>query len=81
MSNTTRILLTVKEFSKRHSAFPEAGLRSYIFNAADRFSSSGEVIPGNKLEESGALIRIGRKVLLDETKFFQWLDMQQARRG
>jgi len=78
MSNTPRILLTVKEFSKRHSAFPEAGLRSYIFNASDRFSSSGEIISGNKLGESGALIRVGRKVLLDEAKFFEWLDHQQV---
>ena len=74
-----RSLLTIKLFSKKHPAFSEAGLRYYIFNAESRKNSRGETIPGNGLAEAGAILRIGRKVLVDEDRFFQWLDSQQAR--
>lgn len=55
-------LLTVRQFSQKHPAFPEGGLRHRIFNADN-----------NGLTESGAIIRNGRKVLIDEEKFFDWL--------
>jgi hypothetical protein len=55
-------LLTVRQFSQKHLAFPEGGLRHRIFNA-DK----------NGLEQSGALIRNGRRILIDEEKFFVWL--------
>jgi hypothetical protein len=42
-------------------------------------SSKGD-IPGNGLIEAGAIIRIGRKVLIDEACFFEWVESQQGTR-
>jgi hypothetical protein len=48
-----------------------------ILNSADRMNSRGERIPGNGLAEAGAIIRLGRRVLIDEQAFFLWLADQQ----
>ena len=58
---------TVKQFSQRHTAFPEGGLRHLIFHEDT-----------NGLSESGAIIRVGRKILIDESKFFSWLENQNT---
>jgi len=71
--NTPRTLLTVKQFSRKHEAFTEGSLRFQIFNANPRKTSLGE-IPGNGLD--AALLRLGRKVLIDEAKFFEWIERQ-----
>ena len=71
-------LLTVKQFSQKHQAFSEGSLRWLIFNARERFSASGEPFGGNGLEEAGAILRIGRKVLIDEEKFFDWTEARSA---
>lgn len=76
MSETPK-LLTVKQFSEHHPAFSQAALRSLIFQAASREASNG-VIPGNGLDV--AIIRLGRKVLIDETKFFSWITAQGGNR-
>lgn len=60
------------------SYFEDAGLtqsaiRALIFKSEDRFSSRGERIPGNGLAQSGAIIRRGRKVLIDLDRFGAWL--------
>ena len=55
-------LLTVAQFSQKHPAFPIGGLRYRIFNEHQ-----------NGLAKCGAIIRNGRKVLIDEAKFFSWL--------
>lgn len=55
-------LSTVKQFPERHPAFPEGGLRHRIFHAEN-----------NGLAEFGAIVRNGRRVLIDEEKFFEWL--------
>jgi len=54
---------TVKQFSERHPAFSVGSLRALIFNATT-----------NGLTESGAIVRINRKILLNEPKFFRWLE-------
>lgn len=64
----TRTLLTVKQFAEKHPAFPEGGIRWQIFNEAT-----------NGLAESEAIIRNGRKVLIDEDRYFAWLDCQNRR--
>ena len=56
---------TVKQFSRDNPAFSEGGLRWQIFNE----NTSG-------LKESGAIVRMGRKVLIDEDKFHEWLVIQ-----
>ncbi len=57
----TKALFTVRHFSSKHPAFTEPSLRNLIFKAK-----------GNGLEI--AIVRLGRRVLIDEAAFFQWLD-------
>jgi hypothetical protein len=64
--------VTVEQCSARNPAFTVPALRNLIFKAESRPSSRGE-IPGNGLAESGAIIRLGRRVLLDEAKFLAWV--------
>lgn len=63
-------LLTVKQFPTKHGAFTEPSLRMLIFNGHQ-----------NGLAEAGAIVRIGRKVLIDEEKFFDWVKSQNAGGG
>jgi len=46
-------LSTVNQFSTKHPAFTNGGLRALIFNEES-----------NGLAKSGAIVRIGRKVLI-----------------
>lgn len=66
------LYLTVEQFSERNPAFTSPALRNLIFKADSRKSSNGE-IPGNGLSQAGAIIRLGRRVLLDETRFLAWV--------
>ena len=61
-----RTLRTVKQFAERHSFLTEPSLRFQIFNRAS-----------NGLESSGAIVRLGRKILIDEERYFAWVDSQQ----
>ena len=68
-------LATVKNLP---SCFPLLGLTAaaihgHIFKSQDRFDSKGRKIPGNGLAETGAIIRRGRKVLIDVDKYGSWL--------
>ena len=57
-------LLTFKFFHQKHSlAVTIGGLRNQIFHA-DK----------NGLQQSGAIIRLGRKILINEEKFFAWIE-------
>lgn len=58
-----RKIQTVRQFAEDHPAFSEGGLRWLIFNEES-----------NGLKESGAIIRVGRRVLIDEARFFRCLD-------
>lgn len=58
--------LTVNQFSEKHPAFNRGGLRALIFNENT-----------NGLAQSGAIIRMGRKVLINEQKFFAWVESHQ----
>jgi hypothetical protein len=71
-NQTALNLYTVKQFPLAHPAFTASSLRNLIFNAAPRYSSKGEV-PGNGLLECGAIIRLGRKILIDERAFLEWV--------
>lgn len=70
-----RALSTVRQFSEKFPAFSQGSLRNLIFLASHRNTSKGK-IPSNGLEI--ALVRIGRKLLIDEAKFFEWIENQQA---
>ena len=71
---------TVEQFANAQPAFTAAALRNLIFKAEDRVSTLG-TISGNGLIESGAIIRLGRKVLINEVRFFDWLEAQQPKGG
>ena len=57
--------LTINQFTAKHPAFTLGGLRSLIFNEHQ-----------NGLAKSGAIVRIGRKVLIDQNLFFAWVQSQ-----
>lgn len=65
VNQTVWIYFTVQQFAKRHPAFNTGGIRALIFNEHS-----------NGLAKSGAIVRIGRKVLIDESKFFAWVESQ-----
>lgn len=63
---------------KAAEVFADAGetpgaIRAKIFKAEERTNSRGERIPGNGLAASGAVIRHGRKVLIDLDRYGAWL--------
>ena len=73
-------LYVVAAFAERHQSFTtQPALRNLILNAADRLNSRGEKIPGNGLAEAGVIVRLGRRVYIDEGRFFAWLSAQQKR--
>jgi len=60
------------------SIYADAGktpsaIRADIFKAEDRLNSRGDHIAGNGLAAHGAVIRRGRKVLLDVHRYGNWL--------
>ena len=71
---------TVEQFSNNYPCFTRSSLRNLIFKADQRQSTNG-VISGNGLLECGAIIRIGRKVLINEDRFFQWIESHQVGGG
>lgn len=60
---TDQIYLTVRQLCDKYAAFSQGGLRALIFNEHS-----------NGLAESRAIIRIGRKILIHEEKFFNWIE-------
>jgi hypothetical protein len=58
-------LKSVKHFTNDNPSFTEGGMRSLIFN---------EELNG--LKGSGAILRVGRKILIDEPKFYEWIKSQ-----
>jgi hypothetical protein len=65
-NQTTPNYLTVSQFVNQHAAFNTGGLRSLIWNEHQ-----------NGLAKSGAIVRIGRKILIDESLFMGWVQSQQ----
>jgi len=75
VKNSFPTLSTVKNLP---SFFPAVGLtvpavHGQIFKSQDRFDSKGRKIAGNGLASTGAIIRRGRKVLIDVDKYGAWL--------
>ncbi len=64
-----RTLRTVSQFASA-SAFSEAQLRWFIFNAAT-----------NGLQAAGGIVRIGRRVYISEEGFDRWIAAQQRQEG
>ncbi|QQG36703.1 MAG: hypothetical protein HYS17_02710 [Micavibrio aeruginosavorus] len=68
-------LMTIKNVVQQpeYSWLTEAVLRRLIFNSKPQYSASGKVVAGNGLAEYGAIIRIGKKILIDLDAFDQWI--------
>ena len=64
MSNQNPIpsLSTLNQFCEKYPAFTLGGMRDRVFHAES-----------NGLKKHGAILRNGRRVLINEEKFFQWL--------
>lgn len=60
---TTPHFLTIRQFAEIHKAFTMGGMRALVFHEHS-----------NGLAASGAIVRVGRKVLIDEAKFFAWVE-------
>jgi hypothetical protein len=77
-----RSIFTVRQFSERHPAFSQTALRRLIYYASPRrlnVGGSSVEMPANGFEHS--LVRVGRRVLIDEARFFEWIESQQRREG
>ncbi|MFT4059106.1 MAG: hypothetical protein QM652_06105 [Legionella sp.] len=60
-------LSTLNQFCEKYPAFTLGGMRDRIFYAET-----------NGLKQSGAILRNGRRILIDEEKFFNWLQEYSA---
>ncbi|NCP62018.1 MAG: hypothetical protein GW748_01725 [Alphaproteobacteria bacterium] len=58
--------LTVKQMAVKNPAFTESSLRYHIFNE-------------HKNGINKAICRIGKKILINEELFFEWLEDQNRR--
>ena len=65
-----RRLMSVAQLVYAHPCLTAGGVRAEIFGATQRVSSKGP-IPGNGL--APAIIRKGRRILLDEIGYFTWV--------
>ena len=65
--NPPRTLFTVRQFADKHPFTSEAGLRYQIFNAKT-----------NGLDSARAIVRLGRRVLIDEGNYFSWIESVQS---
>lgn len=59
-------LRTLRQLAAGNPAFSESALRWHVFNAKT-----------NGLDR--AIIRVGRKLLIDETEFCKWLESKRAK--
>ena len=74
-----RTLYRVDEFVQlpEFSYLTRSSLRHLSFNGQPRYSASGDMVHGNGLVEAGAIIRIGRRVLIDAARFREWTHNQR----
>ena len=61
-------IVNVAQLSAEIPAFTQPSIRWLIFRAGD-----------NGLDASGAIIRVGRRVLIDQEKFIGWLCGQRGK--
>ncbi|MCV6599597.1 MAG: DNA-binding protein [Alphaproteobacteria bacterium] len=64
--NQTPVLMTIKDFSKKHTFISESALRNKVFYAEE-----------NGMQKMGVIKKLGKRVYIEENCFFQWLDSLQ----
>ena len=57
-------LTSVKQFVRKYPVFTNGGIRQLIFNEHT-----------NGLSRAGAVVPVGRKVLIDEENFIAWIKL------
>jgi len=67
-TSQSRRLIPITKWNVYHSWPPTGGLRHLVFYAKDNGFDS-------------CLVRVGRRVLIDEAKFFEWIDTQKKEEG
>ena len=68
-------LFTVKQFAERNPAFTESALWNIRFKSKPRLCSKGPVETNGA---ESAFVSVGRKVLVDEQAFFEWVKAQNG---
>jgi len=63
-------LKSINLFIEDNPSFTHGGMRSLIFNEET-----------NGLKSSGSILRIGRKILIDEPRFYEWIQQQNKTGG
>jgi len=63
------------------TAKTEPAIWADVFKSQDRFNSRGEKICGNGLAATGAIIRRGRKVLIDIDLYMAWLSGRESEKA
>ena len=82
LSNKPTRLVTVKQLcALPEYPFSVQFLRYIIFQSETRIGSNGDVIKGNGLKEAGAIIRLGRKILIDLDRFDHWVTSHRDMEG
>jgi hypothetical protein len=73
-----RRLFTLPKFAERHASFLTLpALTNQVFKSRSRESTKG-AIPGNGMLDHGAIVRLNGRVLIDEDRYFRWLDAKQG---
>ena len=76
-------LSTVAQLASKYPAFTENALRSLIYASKPRKRSVSKTgladLPGNGLAH--AIIKLGRRVLIDEQAFLKWVNSHGVDRG
>jgi hypothetical protein len=67
--NKIPTILTIKQFVEKHKFISYAGLQNQLFHRQT-----------NGLNVSGAIIKLGKRVLINEEKFFEWLNTYKAKK-
>ena len=66
-AETPTELYSVNDYTKRRPAFTKGGLRHLFFHQ------------GEELEKTGAIVRFGARILIDDTAFLAWLKAGNGR--
>lgn len=75
------VWLSVAQMADKHPAWSENSLRALIFASRDRVAAvrngAPGILPANGL--AVAIRRVGRRVLIDEMAFLDWVNQQQPK--
>jgi hypothetical protein len=65
--SNTPILLTVSQFAEKHNFISQSALRNHMFYSYK-----------NNMDEFKVITKIGKRVYINESNFFKWVDSQNG---